>query len=130
FFSSRRRHTRWLVVTGVQTCALPIWTDARERAFDHAGRDVDDLRVDADRAAHDRHASGEHLVDAEPGGDLHLRGLPVAHDEIEKLARVDLDTRNLGELRVETVAYGVADPCVVGGDRGDLVLQHRHGEAT
>src|SRR5213076_1960212 len=24
FFSSRRRHTSWLVVTGVQTCALPI----------------------------------------------------------------------------------------------------------
>src|SRR5213076_3476915 len=24
FFSRRRRHTRWLVVTGVQTCALPI----------------------------------------------------------------------------------------------------------
>src|SRR6188508_3625568 len=23
-FSSRRRHTRWLNVTGVQTCALPI----------------------------------------------------------------------------------------------------------
>src|SRR6188508_3646552 len=27
FFSSRRRHTRWLNVTGVQTCALP--TSAR-----------------------------------------------------------------------------------------------------
>src|SRR3546814_5258348 len=25
FFSSRRRHTRWALVTGVQTCALPIW---------------------------------------------------------------------------------------------------------
>src|SRR5881397_4187674 len=25
FFSSRRRHTRWLNVNGVQTCALPIW---------------------------------------------------------------------------------------------------------
>src|SRR3546814_19857719 len=25
FFSSRRRHTRCAVVTGVQTCALPIW---------------------------------------------------------------------------------------------------------
>ena len=25
FFSSRRRHTRLLTVTGVQTCALPIW---------------------------------------------------------------------------------------------------------
>src|SRR5881396_3920120 len=24
FFSSRRRHTRWYEVTGVQTCALPI----------------------------------------------------------------------------------------------------------
>src|SRR3546814_9044512 len=33
FFSSRRRHTRCALVTGVQTCALPIWrlkTAARE----------------------------------------------------------------------------------------------------
>src|SRR3546814_9147310 len=28
FFSSRRRHTRCALVTGVQTCALPISTDA------------------------------------------------------------------------------------------------------
>src|SRR3546814_14867229 len=27
FFSSRRRHTRCALVTGVQTCALPIWWD-------------------------------------------------------------------------------------------------------
>src|SRR6187397_3519735 len=27
FFSSRRRHTRWCTVTGVQTCALPIFAD-------------------------------------------------------------------------------------------------------
>src|SRR3546814_9425395 len=26
FFSSRRRHTRFALVTGVQTCALPIYT--------------------------------------------------------------------------------------------------------
>src|SRR3546814_3390500 len=25
FFSRRRRHTRCALVTGVQTCALPIW---------------------------------------------------------------------------------------------------------
>src|SRR3546814_10044217 len=25
FFSSRRRHTRCALVTGVQTCGLPIW---------------------------------------------------------------------------------------------------------
>ena len=26
FFSSRRRHTRYISVTGVQTCALPIYS--------------------------------------------------------------------------------------------------------
>src|SRR3546814_5472559 len=29
FFSSRRRHTRCALVTGVQTCALPIWIGVR-----------------------------------------------------------------------------------------------------
>src|SRR3546814_6111542 len=28
FFSSRRRHTRCALVTGVQTCALPIFVEA------------------------------------------------------------------------------------------------------
>src|SRR3546814_13830535 len=31
FFSSRRRHTRCALVTGVQTCALPILADGRYR---------------------------------------------------------------------------------------------------
>src|SRR3546814_19713635 len=30
FFSSRRRHTRCALVTGVQTCALPIWLSAAD----------------------------------------------------------------------------------------------------
>src|SRR3546814_18854510 len=33
FFSSRRRHTRCALVTGVQTCALPIYIGARRRTF-------------------------------------------------------------------------------------------------
>src|SRR3546814_5477891 len=33
FFSSRRRHTRCALVTGVQTCALPILTIRMHRAF-------------------------------------------------------------------------------------------------
>src|SRR3546814_4975292 len=33
FFSSRRRHTRGALVTGVQTCALPIY-DLRARVAD------------------------------------------------------------------------------------------------
>src|SRR3546814_5217225 len=31
FFSSRRRHTRCALVTGVQTCALPIYLRFRRR---------------------------------------------------------------------------------------------------
>src|SRR3546814_8552217 len=36
FFSSRRRHTRCALVTGVQTCALPI--SHRIEEFDHGHR--------------------------------------------------------------------------------------------
>src|SRR3546814_1433733 len=42
FFSSRRRHTRCALVTGVQTCALPIcWRYERVPAYqaEHAGAD-------------------------------------------------------------------------------------------
>src|SRR3546814_112881 len=34
FVSSRRRHTRCALVTGVQTCALPISTTDRHRKFE------------------------------------------------------------------------------------------------
>src|SRR6056300_409811 len=39
FFSSRRRHTRFLNVTGVQTCALPIG-DHRDRKSVVKGKSV------------------------------------------------------------------------------------------
>src|SRR3546814_2323617 len=45
FFSSRRRHTRCALVTGVQTCALPIFVERIE------DRDLDD----------DRQAAGERI---------------------------------------------------------------------
>src|SRR3546814_18008338 len=34
FFASRRRHTRCALVTGVQTCALPIWHFHRHEILD------------------------------------------------------------------------------------------------
>src|SRR3546814_8229831 len=34
FFSSRRRHTRCALVTGVQTCALPIFPEHLRRALE------------------------------------------------------------------------------------------------
>src|SRR3546814_6732283 len=36
FVSSRRRHTRCALVTGVQTCALPILADGSERGVGNA----------------------------------------------------------------------------------------------
>src|SRR3546814_17506308 len=40
FFSSRRRHTRCALVTGVQTCALPISIDAAEKQSNGAVHDL------------------------------------------------------------------------------------------
>src|SRR3546814_15750543 len=58
FFSSRRRHTRCALVTGVQTCALPICPghDGRprrrqSRGDHHRARQSGLLRVAADRSA-------------------------------------------------------------------------------
>src|SRR3546814_255184 len=43
FFSSRRRHTRCALVTGVQTCALPI-SRAAQRQVEGRSLDARDLR--------------------------------------------------------------------------------------
>src|SRR3546814_13587208 len=42
FFSSRRRHTRCALVTGVQTCALPIYLVAHKRRPPTEDIDVSD----------------------------------------------------------------------------------------
>src|SRR3546814_15559636 len=47
FFSSRRRHTRCALVTGVQTCALPIFGDGGVKR----GLAVRELILDRARAA-------------------------------------------------------------------------------
>src|SRR3546814_12912846 len=48
FFSSRRRHTRCALVTGVQTCALPISLayEPNERLLDWLKRQVGQSRID------------------------------------------------------------------------------------
>src|SRR3546814_9509897 len=88
FFSSRRRHTRCALVTGVQTCALPIWpaapvpgpfraNDAQPLAGQRRG-DVDGvdgrapvLALDADAVQRDerrRVCRPLRLEDLRPGG--------------------------------------------------------------
>src|SRR3546814_10496984 len=66
FFSSRRRHTRCALVTGVQTCALPIFmytagelaglhfVTQSERGLEDAGRGSEDIvlcSIDFQKAA-------------------------------------------------------------------------------
>src|SRR3546814_878908 len=61
-FSSRRRHTRCALVTGVQTCALPIYHLVRRRRRnqrDHARREQPDGEAERDRLA-GHHAPGRH----------------------------------------------------------------------
>src|SRR3546814_10639008 len=59
FFSSRRRHTRCALVTGVQTCALPVYRPAHPAPHARPGR-----RPDAGKHAaillHARHLFAEH----------------------------------------------------------------------
>src|SRR3546814_7472371 len=47
FFSSRRRHTRCALVTGVQTCALPIFRSIRQSAR-VSGQDIPGRRGGSD----------------------------------------------------------------------------------
>src|SRR3546814_3938917 len=61
FFSSRRRHTRCALVTGVQTCALPICSKSEAKAlmqqagvplvpgYHGAAQTAEALAVEADR---------------------------------------------------------------------------------
>src|SRR3546814_12608077 len=62
FFSSRRRHTRCALVTGVQTCALPIYAQRRQPR--RAGGPCARLRLDESRRS---------LNDVLIGGERRLR---------------------------------------------------------
>src|SRR3546814_2886199 len=92
FFSSRRRHTRCALVTGVQTCALPISEGADSRdsgpcdalafvaqhpAVEFLCRDRRTARTDSRR----EHAaqSRTHSVDARVPWHGKLRGRPSRH---------------------------------------------------
>src|SRR3546814_14392418 len=63
FFSSRRRHTICALVTGVQTCALPIYErEAGER---------DDRGIDRELEQHDQPDQAQQYQPAPCGGERH-----------------------------------------------------------
>src|SRR3546814_15453448 len=103
FFSSRRRHTRCSLVTGVQTCALPIceegkrlfqrnsWFGLRQQRLRGEGSEFEALaeyRPGMDRRAIDWTASARHLklfareyrVERDKRDVLRLEGLRVGKE--------------------------------------------------
>src|SRR3546814_5619057 len=72
FFSSRRRHTRCALVTGVQTCALPI----SEQQEGHDEIDETDAEEEGPAGRGHRGKGGGGLARLARGGDgrgVHLR---------------------------------------------------------
>src|SRR3546814_3411429 len=98
FFSSRRRHTRCALVTGVQTCALPIcYRHVVERLARRGKLDECDVARGALRLA--REAAGE-----EGGDDIRAHvGWYLADAGVPQLER-DLrsEERRVGEEGVNT----------------------------
>src|SRR3546814_9547477 len=99
FFSRRRRHTRCALVTGVQTCALPIYLDDKVgqllRALSKAGLN-EDTRVmylsDHGDNAGARGLWGKSTMYAESVGvPLIIRGPDVEQGRVETAAVSHID---------------------------------------
>src|SRR3546814_14682106 len=121
FFSSRRRHTRCALVTGVQTCALPIFGVGGAVLL---GGDV-------------RPFGAELVVQLEPlleaalgvGQDRLGRAFGLADAAVDTLVRIDdehilalietVDRTALDTIERKRVVYGtrIAERVVLGGDR-------------
>src|SRR3546814_7553886 len=85
FFSSRRRHTRCALVTGVQTCALPIY----RIAFD----------ASANCMSHDAEKIDENLA-AQQAVEFVFAGGIAAHEPLERSGRSE--ERRVGKECVST----------------------------
>src|SRR3546814_9844302 len=100
FFSSRRRHTRCALVTGVQTCALPILPAAGrgDSRMDPVGGD----RTHRARGLYVDGAAGDLRLGPGSAGSslplapvLHRGGVPVVHP-------ASSEERRAGKERVST----------------------------
>src|SRR3546814_9654987 len=94
FFSSRRRHTRCALVTGVQTCALPI------SRLDDAGLFPCDAHRGLGRGAVFGREQEGFVVDAERGDAAH-RGRRDDVGRVEAAPEPDLDDAIVGGNRSE-----------------------------
>src|SRR3546814_7424257 len=105
-FSSRRRHTRCALVTGVQTCALPIWLQPRRSTVRYKTNDV--LTV-----------GGNDTADAASLPSHRVRTLRPAHHNLHirsgrRAALRDVHPTGLAGPITATTATPVHDPREIG----------------
>src|SRR3546814_8750334 len=90
FFSSRRRHTRCALVTGVQTCALPIFLDELlqpvERGVGGVGMDGGDA-AGVTRVPRLQHVEGFWSADLADDDPIRPKPQGRAHEIGEKIGR-------------------------------------------
>src|SRR3546814_4465459 len=89
FFSSRRRHTRCALVTGVQTCALPICTRKQFgttlSGFQALRHRAADMFAAAEQAAHLCHRGLNAMERGEPGVSALASAMKALSDDSGKL---------------------------------------------
>src|SRR3546814_9597034 len=110
-FSSRRMHTRCAVVTGVQTCALPISCEIRGQSFAVADRCIE-ATLDAlgcDGCSRIDAMPATVVPDFAPGVRIRLTDDVVAADRISLAALVagDDERRNAGRAHQECESTAV-----------------------
>src|SRR3546814_11194143 len=114
FFSSRRRHTRCALVTGVQTCALPISRRPRKRNYRRVGAGrwtrmpstgpaplPEALRIGRGRAVMELNRSEERRVGKECVSTCRSRWSP--YDENKQTDKASIKTN------IKTIQYGTSN---------------------
>src|SRR3546814_10163671 len=141
FFSSRRRHTRCALVTGVQTCALPILPTLRRKLEALAERrdELERLLADPDVAAdQDRfRAFSREFAQLEPVAaaladerqardDLAAAQAMQADPELRELAEEEIAAANARLEQLDDTLMALLVPRDA-RDEGDLYLEIRAG---
>src|SRR3546814_16464514 len=128
FFSSRRRHTRCALVTGVQTCALPISLSRPARGrrglrgSDAVGAPMEsqDLRKAGLKVTHTRMRILEILENASP---RHMTAVDVYRQLLQLDAELGLAT--VYRVLTQLEAAGLVMRHTFEGDQGVCRLLHR-----
>src|SRR3546814_7983156 len=116
FFSSRRRHTRCALVTGVQTCALPIY-DQRWRVLFDTGRHALVWRLHRCGGRHPtrrgRISTHRRRDQTQVGSYLMMHEAPFDHQPRRySAAHEDAVIEDMRAMRAETYGDDVTDPAM------------------